>query len=98
MKSIRAVLGAMLVWLLASVASAQAVAGSQLAGVIKDSSGGVLPGALVTIVKTDTAMTRTATTPSSRRRPVCMRISATSRQTFGFSRIHCTFCPTVWNA
>ena len=44
----------MLVWLLASVASAQAVAGSQLAGVIKDSSGGVLPGALVTIVKTDT--------------------------------------------
>src|SRR6188768_3860802 len=62
MKSIRAVLGAMLVWLLASVASAQAVAGSQLAGVIKDSSGGVLPGALVTIVKTDTAMTRTATT------------------------------------
>ena len=62
MKSVRAVLGAMLVWLLASVASAQAVAGSQLAGVIKDSSGGVLPGALVTIVKTDTAMTRTATT------------------------------------
>ena len=62
MKSLRAVLGAMLVWLLASVASAQAVAGSQLAGVIKDSSGGVLPGALVTIVKTDTAMTRTATT------------------------------------
>ena len=62
MKSVRAVLGAMLVWLLASVASAQAVAGSQLAGVIKDSSGGVLPGALVTLVKTDTAMTRTATT------------------------------------
>ena len=62
MKSIRAVLGAMLVWLLASVASAQAVAGSQLAGVIKDASGGVLPGALVTLVKTDTAMTRTATT------------------------------------
>ena len=62
MKSVRAVLGAMLVWLLASVASAQAVAGSQLAGVIKDSSGGVLPGALVTIIKTDTAMTRTVTT------------------------------------
>ena len=54
MKSVRAVLGAMLVWLLASVASAQAVAGSQLAGVIKDSSGGVLPGASVTIIKTDT--------------------------------------------
>jgi hypothetical protein len=62
MKSVRAVLGAMLVWLLASVASAQAVAGSQLAGVIKDSSGGVLPGASVTIVKTDTAMTRSVTT------------------------------------
>ena len=62
MKSVRAVLGAMLVWSLASVAWAQAVAGSQLAGVIKDSSGGVLPGASVTLVKTDTAMTRTATT------------------------------------
>ena len=44
MESVRAVLGAMLVWLLASVASAQAVAGSQLAGVIKDSSGRRAPG------------------------------------------------------
>ena len=62
MKWARTVLGALLVWLLASAASAQAVAGSQLAGVIKDASGGVLPGASVTLIKTDTAMIRTVTT------------------------------------
>jgi len=40
-------------------ASAQAVAGSQLSGVVRDSSGGAIPGAEVTVTKTDTGMTRT---------------------------------------
>jgi hypothetical protein len=46
----------------ASVAHAQAVAGSQVSGVVRDSSGGVLPGAEVTIAKTDTGLTRTVFT------------------------------------
>src|SRR5437762_5591087 len=41
---------------------AQAVAGSQLSGVVKDSSSGAIPGAEVTITKTDTGMTRTVFT------------------------------------
>ena len=40
-------------------ASAQAVAGSQLSGVVRDASGGVLPGAEVTVTKTDTGAIRT---------------------------------------
>ena len=48
------------VWLLASGTGwAQAVAGSQIAGVVRDSGGGVLPGAEITATKTDTGMTRT---------------------------------------
>ena len=63
MRSLRPVLGAILVWLLSSGTGwTQAVAGSQLAGVVRDSSGGVLPGASVTITKTDTGMTRTIVT------------------------------------
>ena len=63
MRSLRPVLGAILVWLLSSGTGwAQAVAGSQLAGVVRDSSGGVLPGVQVTITKTDTGMTRTIVT------------------------------------
>src|SRR5437764_3971687 len=38
---------------------AQAVAGSQLSGVVRDSSGGAIPGAEVTVTKTDTGATRT---------------------------------------
>ena len=65
MRSLRPVLGAILVWLLSSGTGwTQAVAGSQLAGAVRDSSGGVLPGASVTITKTDTGMTRTIVTGS----------------------------------
>jgi carboxypeptidase family protein/TonB-dependent receptor-like protein len=38
---------------------AQAIAGSQLSGVVRDSSGGAIPGAEVTATKTDTGATRT---------------------------------------
>ena len=41
---------------------AQAVAGSQVSGVVQDSSGGVLPGVEVTITKTDTGLARTVST------------------------------------
>ena len=41
---------------------AQAVAGSQVSGVVRDSSGGVLPGVEVTITKTDTGAPRTVFT------------------------------------
>src|SRR4051794_120298 len=59
----RTMLGAALVWLLAAgTGGAQAVAGSQVSGVVKDSSGGVLPGVEVTITKTDTGVVRTVTT------------------------------------
>ena len=51
------------VWLLAAGTGwAQAVAGSQVSGVVKDSSGGVLPGVEVTITKTDTGTARTVFT------------------------------------
>ncbi len=59
----RSVIGAALVWLLAAGTGwAQAVAGSQVSGVVKDSSGGVLPGVEVTITKTDTGTSRTVYT------------------------------------
>jgi Carboxypeptidase regulatory-like domain/TonB dependent receptor-like, beta-barrel len=65
MKSVRAVFGAILVWLLTTISGfSQAVAGSQVAGIVRDPSGAILPGALVTITKTDTALSRTATTGS----------------------------------
>ncbi|MGH9383301.1 MAG: carboxypeptidase regulatory-like domain-containing protein [Vicinamibacterales bacterium] len=41
---------------------AQAVAGSQVSGIVRDSSGGALPGAEVTITKTDTGTVRTVFT------------------------------------
>ncbi|MGE5833525.1 MAG: carboxypeptidase-like regulatory domain-containing protein, partial [Acidobacteriota bacterium] len=40
----------------------QGVSTSQIAGVVRDSGGGVLPGVEVTVVKTDTGLTRTAVT------------------------------------
>jgi hypothetical protein len=43
-------------------ASAQAIAGSQLSGVVRDSSGGAVPGAEVTVTKTDTGAVRTVFT------------------------------------
>jgi len=41
---------------------AQAIAGSQLSGVVRDSSGGAIPGVEVTATKTDTGMIRTVFT------------------------------------
>src|SRR5262249_60456920 len=41
---------------------AQAVSGSQISGVVKDSSGAAIPGAEVTVTKTDTGMLRTVFT------------------------------------
>ena len=52
-----------LVWMAAAGTGwAQSVAGSQVSGVVKDSSGGVLPGVEVTITKTDTGTARTVFT------------------------------------
>ena len=60
MKLLRPLLLCALAWLLCSGASwAQAVAGSHIAGVVRDSNGGILPGAEITVTKTDTGMTRT---------------------------------------
>src|SRR5262245_7352591 len=63
-KVIRALVGLMLLLGFAAPAtvSAQAVAGSQLSGVIRDSSNLAIPGAEVTVTKTDTGMTRTVFT------------------------------------
>src|SRR5690349_13289485 len=59
----RLLIGTALICLVgAGTARAQAVAGSQVSGVVKDSSGGVLPGVEVTITKTDTGTTRTVYT------------------------------------
>src|SRR5262245_14511086 len=59
----RTLLSASLIWLLAAGTGwAQAVAGSQVSGVVRDSSGGVLPGVEVTITKTDTGTVRTVYT------------------------------------
>jgi Carboxypeptidase regulatory-like domain len=59
----RTVLGTGVVWLLAGGTGwTQAVASSQVSGVVRDSSGGVLPGAEVTITKTDTGTVRTVIT------------------------------------
>jgi len=44
------------------VAKAQSVSGSQVSGVVVDSSGGPLPGASVTMKKTDTGQTRSVVT------------------------------------
>jgi hypothetical protein len=59
----RTILSAGLSWLLAAGTGwAQAVAGSQVSGVVKDSSGAVLPGVEVTITKIDTGTVRTVFT------------------------------------
>src|SRR5438128_6438238 len=55
--------GVVLASLLASGTGwAQAIAGSQLSGVVRDSSGGAIPGAEVTATKTDTGQVRTVFT------------------------------------
>jgi len=46
----------------AATARAQAIAGAQLSGVVRDSSAAAVPGAEVTVTKTDTGMIRTVFT------------------------------------
>src|SRR3954471_19323789 len=53
---------ALLGMLIPALASAQAIAGSQVSGVVKDASGGVLPGVEVTLTKIDTGTPRTVFT------------------------------------
>ncbi len=48
--------------LVSGTGRAQAVAGAQISGTVRDSSGGTIPGAEVTVTKTDTGMTRTVFT------------------------------------
>jgi hypothetical protein len=55
----------MLVLATAATVSAQGVSTSQIAGIVRDSSGGVLPGVEVTVVKTDTGLTRTTFTDTN---------------------------------
>jgi hypothetical protein len=60
-RTLRILFGAGLLWLVAaSPGWTQAVAGSQVSGVVKDANGGALPGVEVTITNTDTGATRTA--------------------------------------
>src|SRR5262245_53867894 len=63
-KGLRGSVGIMVIALTTSggAAWAQAIAGSQLSGVVRDSSGGAIPGAEVTATKTDTGAIRTVFT------------------------------------
>ena len=63
MKLLRALVTVVGLTLLATgTANAQAIAGSQLSGVVHDASGAAIPGADVTVTKTDTGMVRSAVT------------------------------------
>jgi hypothetical protein len=62
LKVLLACLGAILLAAMPLVASAQSVSGSQVSGVVRDSSGAALPGVDVTITKTDTGAVRSAVT------------------------------------
>ncbi len=63
LKSVNVFLSAALVCLLVvDTGWAQAVAGSQVSGIVRDASGGALPGAEVTITKIDTGAVRTTVT------------------------------------
>jgi len=62
---LRAILGIVLFSIAASgTVRAQAVAGSQISGIVRDTSGAAIPGAEVTVTKTDTSMVRTVFTGS----------------------------------
>jgi hypothetical protein len=62
-KVLRTIVGIVLFSLAAAGTGwAQAIAGSQLSGVVRDSSGATIPGAEVTVTKTDTGATRTVFT------------------------------------
>ena len=63
MNAFRTVVCAMVLGVFATgPAWAQAVAGSQLSGAVRDSSDAAIPGAEVTVTKTDTGMMRTVVT------------------------------------
>ena len=63
LKYLSAVLGAILLTVFAvSTARAQSVSGAQVSGVVRDAGGGALPGADVTITKTDTGAVRSVVT------------------------------------
>ena len=65
MKPLRIVCGAFLLWLSVSGTGwAQSVGNAQVSGVVRDDSGGVLPGVEITMTKTDTGAIRTAFTDS----------------------------------
>jgi len=60
LKYLSAVLGAILLTVITGGTSwAQSVSSAQVSGIVRDSSGGALPGASVTITKTDTGTVRT---------------------------------------
>ena len=63
LKTLHFVVGAVLLSVLTPDASwAQAVANAQISGIVRDGSGGALPGADVTVTKTDTGLVRTVVT------------------------------------
>src|SRR5581483_7482647 len=60
---VRATVGVIVLGLVANGTGwAQAVAGAQLSGVVRDASGATIPGAEVTVTKTDTGAARTTFT------------------------------------
>src|SRR5207253_2435279 len=62
----RVALSALLVVLaIPALAAAQAGSTAQIAGTVKDDSGGVLPGVTVTVTQTNTSATRTAVSDDS---------------------------------
>src|SRR2546427_5632637 len=52
----------MVVWLLAAIPGFAQLPTGTILGTVKDPSGGVVPGGIVTITNTDTSLTRTGTT------------------------------------
>src|SRR6267378_794841 len=65
-RSLRRLLGsAFLVLLAATIVDAQAGSTAQMSGIVKDTSGGVLPGADVTATQTDTGVKRSVVTDSA---------------------------------
>ena len=62
LKALLACLGAIVLVAMPLDAAAQSVSGSQVSGVVRDASGGALPGVDVTITKTDTGAVRATVT------------------------------------
>ena len=63
MNVLRTIVGVVLASLLATgTGLGQAVSGSQISGIVKDTTGAAIPGAEVTVTKTDTGTVRTVFT------------------------------------